>query len=267
MLRSLFLLLVLANLGLLAVFSWFVTEPAPRPPYDGPGITLLRELDPASMGGDSAPPPGRQGGADAGEASAGGDAGLADLDGPEFRVVDGEIAAAGFDLAAPDFDLAVSPAAGCISIGPFALPTEADVAAEALVAEGFAPRRTTRETEVWDGYWVFIESIENQAEARTIAAELAENGIDDTQVIASSERGTLLSIGVFSEIARAATQADRVNDVGYAATIADSMRTTQTHWLDVELTSEDSIGMDSLAEPGRISRLEQRACTAAEATD
>ncbi|HUF72183.1 MAG TPA: hypothetical protein VMR74_04720 [Gammaproteobacteria bacterium] len=262
-LRSLFLLLVLVNLGLLAVFAWFVTEPAPRQAYDGPTITLLRELDPATMRRDNAPAalaPRTE--TAAAEAVAAGGADRADPGDAAASARDAEIAAADFGLAAPGPE-----AAGCISVGPFALPTEADVASEALTAEGFAPRRTTRETEVWDGYWVFIETIEGQAEARAIAADLAENGISDTQVIASSDRGTLLSIGVFSDIARAAAQADRVNDVGYAATIADSMRTTQTHWLDVEVTSEESIGLDTLAEPGRISRLEQRACVVDEATD
>jgi len=261
-LRSLFLLLVLVNLGLLAMFAWFVIEPAPRPAYDGPAITLLRELDPATMRRNNAPAalaPRTE--TAAAEASVGGND-RADPDEAASSARDTDIAAADFGLAAPG-----PPAAGCISVGPFALPTAADVASEALTAEGFAPRRTTRETEVWDGYWVFIETIESQAEARAIAADLAENGIGDTQVIASSDRGILLSIGVFSDIARAAAQADRVNDVGYAATIADSMRTTQTHWLDVEVTSDDSIGLDTLAEPGRISRLEQRACVVDEATD
>jgi hypothetical protein len=274
-LRSLFLLLVLLNLGLLATFAWFVDEPASRPAYDGPGITLLRELDPATMRRAGAPAAlARRTGAVAAEAEAAEGADPADANAPEgfpddFSAElpedfpdDAGVAAADFALAAPG-----PAAAGCISIGPFSLPTQADAAAEALTAEGFAPRRTTRETEVWDGYWVFIETIGDQAEARAIAADLAENGIGDTQVIASSERGTLLSIGVFSDIARAATQADRVDDAGYSATIADSMRTTQTHWLDVELTSEDSIGLDTLAEPGRISRLEQRACVADDATD
>lgn len=276
MLRSLCLLLVLLNLGLLAVFAWFVVEPAPRPPYDGPGITLLREIDPAAMRGDGATRPGPAADAVAEAPAAGNEAGPGEIDPAagdgelEPAAGDGEPAATDDgELALSDTEIAtVGPGAdGCISIGPFALPTEADAAMATLTSAGFAPRRSTRETEVWDGYWVYIERIASQAEARAIAAELAENGIGDTQVIASSERGTLLSIGVFSDIARAVVQADRVNDVGYAATIADSMRTTQTHWLEVVLTSEDSIGLDLLAAPGRISRLEQRACDPEAATD
>ena len=44
--RNLFLLLVLMNLGVLAWVRWIDPAPAPIAAYDGPGITLLRELDP-----------------------------------------------------------------------------------------------------------------------------------------------------------------------------------------------------------------------------
>lgn len=267
-LRSLFLLLLLANLGVLAVFSWIVDEPAARPVYDGPSITLLREVDPASLDAPAASPPALEperlpesssGGAESAESES------TERTGSTERVAAGA-PAADLAVAEPDESVVLTGQPGgdqCISIGPFALPTEADTALEALTAAGFDPVPTTRETQVWDGYWVFIEEIEDQAAARDIAADLAANGITDTQVIASSDRGTLLSIGVFSDISRAGTQAERVNRVGYEATIADSLRSTQTHWLDVVLTSEESIALDLLQEPGRISRLEQRACGAA----
>ena len=135
-----------------------------------------------------------------------------------------------------------------------------------LVDDGFDPSRTTREDEVWDGYWVYIEEIENFSAAQEIQTELAENGLDDTQIIANSEGGNLLSIGVFSDITRAAAQAERVNQAGYEATIADNSATRETHWLDVTLTGEQSIGLEMLQAPGRISRLEILECTS-EATD
>ena len=43
--RNLVLLLVLVNLGVLAWFSWIAPEPPAPRAYDGPRITLLRELE------------------------------------------------------------------------------------------------------------------------------------------------------------------------------------------------------------------------------
>lgn len=265
-LRSLILLLVLANLAVLAVFSWFVDQPAARPAYDGPGITLLRETEPAAPGARGAAPVRQTQPAAVPESTRPGDNGPADTESVDNAPAGSDAvgSAAADEMTSPPAASVVFTGqpgtAQCISIGPFALPADADTAMEALTAAGFAPTQSTRETEIWDGYWVFIEQLENQAAAREIAADLAENGIGDTQVIASSERGTLLSIGVFSDISRAGTQAERVNRVGYEATIADSMRSTQTHWLDVVLTSEETIALELLQEPGRISRLQQLAC-------
>lgn len=274
-LRSLFLLLVLLNLGVLAIFSWFVKEPEPRPDYEGPGITLLREVDPASLGspdelvdGTAEPvtvsEPATVGdseqAADDSEQAADGE-GIADAD-TDAGAGDGEVPAIADKLvpAEPGPDR-------CISIGPFTADGEVATAMQALTGAGFTPTRSTREAEVWDGYWVFIDRLEDQAAARQVAAELAENGVTDTQVIPGTDRGTLLSIGVFSDIRRAGTQADRVRQIGYDATIANSMKTSSTRWLDVVLTSEESIALDLLQEPGRISRLQQVACGEAPAAD
>jgi hypothetical protein len=265
MLRSLFLLLVLLNLGVLATFSWFVKAPEPRPDYEGPGITLLREVDPASLGAPDALVDGSAEPVPVSEPAAVGDseqAGGGEVN-ADANADDGEVPAVAETLvpaAQPGPDR-------CISIGPFTTDGEVDTAMQALKDAGFAPTLSTREAEVWDGYWVFIDRLEDQAAARQVAAELAENGISDTQVIPGSDRGTLLSIGVFSDIRRAGTQADRVRQIGYDATIANSMKTSSTQWLDVVLTSEESIALDLLQEPGRISRLQQVACRVEPATD
>ena len=43
--RNVFLVLVLVNLVVLAYMQWVVERPEPRAPFEGPGITLLREAD------------------------------------------------------------------------------------------------------------------------------------------------------------------------------------------------------------------------------
>ena len=43
--RNVFLVLVLVNLVVLAYLQWVVERPEPSAPYEGPGITLLREAD------------------------------------------------------------------------------------------------------------------------------------------------------------------------------------------------------------------------------
>ena len=149
----------------------------------------------------------------------------------------------------------------CVSIGPFTDAVEADVSMAILIEAGFEPDRSLREVEVSDGYWVYIEQIENMAAAQALQEDLAENGIEDTQIVPNSDSGDLLSLGVFSEISRARSRGEQVSQIGYEATIADNMTTTQTYWIDVELGGDQSSALEMLQAPGRISRLELLTCT------
>lgn len=276
--RNLVLILALANLGVLAVFSWVIERPPPSPEYDGPGITLLRELDPdapiarsvlaarqaAAPSSVSAArlPVDDESGNQAStpiDASSPPDAnppGNADSVVGEFAGVEQTVEQ---PLLADQDEVTGTELGRCISIGPFQEAANADAAMDTLVDAGFEPSRATREKEVWDGYWVYIEQIGDIATARSVQADLADNGIEDTQIV-STDSGNLLSLGVFSEITRAGSQAERVNQVGYEATIADNLTTTETLWLDVTLTSEQSLALDMLQAPGRISRLEFQSC-------
>jgi hypothetical protein len=250
--RNVVLLLLLANFGVWAVFSWVIQEPPVRPTYDGPGITLLRELPrdgtPSSETGIPAEPrqPANQIPLDSGSPEGNAEFPGATDDEPLIGL-DEQIAA-------------LSRPGPCISIGPFREPAEADVAMATLADAGFEPRRTIREAEVWEGYWVFIGQLGSAEAAREIEADLADNGIDDSYILPSSDSGILISLGVFSETTRAMNIAERAREIGYEPTIADSMTTQETYWLDIMLTDQQSVALELLQAPGRISRLEQMAC-------
>lgn len=159
-----------------------------------------------------------------------------------------------------------SPAAAdrCIAIGPFTAAADADAAMETLEAAGFAPTLATRQHEVRDGFWVFIEEIDSMERAQEIDAELDDNGIPDAYPLTGTDRGVLISLGVFSDISRAGAQAERVGRLGYEATIAENTRTEDSYWLDLRLAAEAAGAIDLLQEPGRINRFEERACEPAD---
>jgi hypothetical protein len=276
-LRNLVLVLALANLGVLAVLAWFDDEPVPSPGYQGPGITLLRELDPNTSNARSA----------AGVPQIAASLGAADApvqseSGLESQSDENPVASEAAPLSAPTTAPTVAETAPeaaiaaepieitgtefgrCVSIGPFPTETGADSAFATLVEAGFEPLRAVREVEVWDGYWVYIGQVGNLDSARSVQAELAADGLDETQIVSTVANGNVLSLGVFSEITRAGAQAERVNGLGYEATIADNLTTAETQWLDVTLTSDQSLALDVLQAPGQISRLELLDCEPAE---
>jgi hypothetical protein len=273
--RHLVLVLVLANLGVLAVFAWFVDEPVPSPEYDGPGITLLRELDPntpiarsVAAVPQAAAPSVEADSPNAAEPEAPVDDNRsanesANESAPPAETTSAELAAEAA-IAAEQVEITGTELGRCVSIGPFPTEAAAESAFDTLVEAGFEPERAVREVEVWDGYWVYIGQVGDLAAARLVQAELAGDGLDDTQIVSTAGNGNLLSLGVFSEITRAGAQAERVNRIGYEATIADNLTTADTEWLNVTLTSEQSLALDMLQAPGQISRLELLDCLPAE---
>jgi hypothetical protein len=211
-LRSAFFFLLLVNCGFWAWVHWVIPAPRIEPVYDGPGMTLLREVD-------RGPP----------------------------------VPATAEPSVAPT-------GAPCTAIGPFIEAADADAAAEELRGAGFEPARSSRVEEVRDGFWVYIGDIDSEEAARAMLEELTGNGVDDAYMIPDSGQGIRISLGVYARITRAGVEADRVSQLGFEATIADRMRMAQTIWLEVTVTSDRPDPLALLQEPGRINRLEQRAC-------
>lgn len=237
--RNLFLALVLANLAFAAWHLW-LAEPDPLPPAarpGGPGITLVREA-----GGPGTPASPTQS-----VASGGAPAGAAP-------------AAAGADVVALPAAAAAPAAARCVSVGPFRELSQAATAAANLRAAGYDPMQRVAEGEIWVGYWVYIEHIPTEAEANEILADLRANGVSDSYVIPDSGGNNLVSLGVFSEIGRAGTRREQVRALGYEPTVTDRTRRGTVYWVDVLLDPGQTLDFEVLQVPGRILRLEQRAC-------
>jgi hypothetical protein len=84
-------------------------------------------------------------------------------------------------------------------------------------------------------------------------------------VIPESDSGSLVSLGVFSEIARAEGRRDEARTLGYETVMSDRTRRGTVYWLDMMLDIGRSLDFDLLQSPGRILRLEQRPCPRGEA--
>jgi SPOR domain len=229
--RNLFLLLVLVNLGFAAWHSWFAT-PAAAPEQRAastssvPSLTLVSEAAPQPAAGSK--PAADEPAADEPAASA-----------PEP---------------------AAEPApARCISVGPFREISQAATAAASLRAAGYEPSQRVAEGDIWVGYWVYIAGIPTREEANEKLALLQANDISDSYVT-PGDAGYLISLGVFSEIARAARRRGEVRALGLEPSVADRTRRGTVYWVDVSLAAGQTLDLEALQTPGRITRLEQRSC-------
>jgi hypothetical protein len=153
----------------------------------------------------------------------------------------------------------------CTSVGPFAELAEAAQAQAALRGAGFNPRQRVEQGELWVGYWVSVQNISTRADAEDAVATLKSNDIDDVYLMPGGDPSYTLSLGVFSDYQRAQRRADEVRAVGLEPKVEDRKRAGSVYWLDVDLPEPGRRIDTSIfqSDPGKIMRLEMRACPGA----
>lgn len=229
--RNFALLLVLTNLAFAAWHHWFAaSSPAPVSlSADAPGITLVSELAPPAAAIVPAPAPAEMP-ADT------------EVQPPEAPVE-----------ATPE------PLLRCLSVGPFRELSQAAGAAASLRAAGYEPAQRVTEGDIWVGYWVYLAGIPTRAQANDVLASVQAIGIADAYVTPGDD-GFLISLGVFSEVSRAGRRREEVRALGQEPIVVDRTRRGTVYWIDLRLPEGQMVDLDSLRTPGRIIRLEQRAC-------
>ena len=279
--RNVFFLLVLANLGFAAWHSWYSpVRVAHSVDTDLPKLTLVSELPPeiadrrkanaaapdvhlpeeaAAVGGTprpadakgTAPPAGAAQGAPPSAAASNSSATSAAPSATSIQ-----------KPAAPAPTPATAGATRCTSVGPFRELAQAATAAATLRGAGYQPTQRVADGEIWIGYWIYIDAIPTEAEANAILAKVRGQGITESYVIPNSDSGNLVSLGVFGEISNVTRRREQVRSLGYDPKVVDRTRRATVYWVDVVLAGDQTVDLDKLQTPGKIQRLEQRACEA-----
>jgi len=155
----------------------------------------------------------------------------------------------------------------CTSIGPFADLPQAAQAQAALQSAGFEPRQRVEQGEIWVGHWVSVQGLASREAAEDALETLAANGVTDVYLMPGTEAepAHVLSLGVFSDYQRAQRRANAVRALGLEPRIDDRKRPGSVYWIDVDLVEPGQFVDSSIfqTDPGKITRLEIRACPAA----
>ena len=168
---------------------------------------------------------------------------------------------------APVAETAQLDTLSCTSVGPFADLPQASQAQASLRNAGFQPRQRMEQGEIWAGYWVSVQGLGTRDAAEAALKTLTANGIADVYVMPGSDPPNVLSLGVFSDYQRAQRRVDEVRAIGLTPRIDDRKRAGSVYWIDVDLMEPGQLIDSSIfqTDPGKITRLEMRACPAAAA--
>jgi hypothetical protein len=250
--KGLFLALVLANVLTFVWTQWHSSEatPAAAPGAAVPTLQLASEAHSTPAAEPPSPVP--------------------EVDAPpnEEAAPPGEAPADPTAVAAIDPGVNTNSVARCVSIGPFRDLSETTQASATLREANYEPRTRVAEGDIWAGLWVYLDDLPSRDEAQRAMTLLKRRGISDAYIMPSADQTNDISLGVFSEPARAQRRAEEIRALGFTPTIADRTRRGPVYWIDIDLQSTDGFinPADLQSESGRIVRLEVLACPPADGT-
>jgi hypothetical protein len=148
-----------------------------------------------------------------------------------------------------------------VRVGPFIEAGDAEVAGIILAEAGFDSLPVVGEQDVRDGFWVYVGQMDNMDTAGESLALIDEAGIDDAYIIQNSDNDILISLGVYSNLARANALADRIGELDLEATVTERTQLADVVWLEFDQRADQTTAFDRLQQQF-VDGLEQRDCMA-----
>lgn len=147
-----------------------------------------------------------------------------------------EPATAAVEKSAPEPAPPPAPVKLCHTIGPFMAQQDQDAVAKWLRGENLQPKSRTSDVQEQIGYWVYLPAMP-AAEAKVVAGRLADKGITDYFI----GKQNYISLGAFSSKRVAAARRATIAAMGYKPRLDPRFRTRTVYWLDVEEFSDTAL--------------------------
>jgi hypothetical protein len=228
--RGLFVLLLLANIGLFAWYRLYVapgnTQLQPSPPPGGQPLQLMSELSPAERKSVAQNAPA--------EASA-----------PAVAATAAAVAAATHVVPTVATGAAAASALACVSYGPFPNADAAGQGMTRLKTAGLNPSQRAVPGKAKLGYWVYLPPFGSRREADAAADLLKKKGVTDIYVVADEANRNAVSLGVFSQKDGAIQREKDIRKLGLKPQMAERFRDEPRYWLDTKGADSALPGADA----------------------
>lgn len=121
----------------------------------------------------------------------------------------------------------------CVTLGPFATPQALRTAREALQPQVIRMRSRQESGTQSTGWWVFLPSLVNRAQALAVAQRLSDKHIVDYFVVNTGDQPNSISLGLFKDPVNARNRRDQVVNAGFPARMQERTEEVPQYWLDL----------------------------------
>ena len=159
---------------------------------------------------------------------------------------------------------AMNVPSACLSVGPFADLENSARAASILRQKGFDPKQRAEEGQMSEGYWVYVAGMKDEKDTDRALVALERVGIKDALVMPDTQ-GTdrRLSLGLYSDRARAEKRAESVRHSGLKAEVAEHRLPSTVYWVDLApLPGMNTVPLQDLFAEGVGSKIAVQPCPA-----
>jgi len=136
----------------------------------------------------------------------------------------------------------------CATLGPFNDELLAEAATRQLEKGGWRIQRRATSQDISDGWWVYVNNADAAAQARTLAT-IRRSGLRDAFAM-TDDAQFRVSVGLFSEEARAEDRAAQVQKLRIDAMVTERRRDQAVIWLDLPGIARETLGDGRLAATG-----------------
>lgn len=237
--RTLMLMLILANLGVFAWYYWVAadsdTMSATRLSADT-GKPLFLVGEDATLP-DALPAPTEDDGAVLAENSgkdtappaddAGVDPGVEDAQSNDSAEENSPAGADGSPVAEERAD-----ALACATLGPFDDEELAQTVVGRLLERGYVPELRSTGGQIRSGFWVYLPPFDDRDTAKATEGRLRDRGVKDLFIVTGDENRNAISLGLFSTAERADQRAAEIGRLGFSPRVAERFRDATVYWVD-----------------------------------
>ena len=131
--------------------------------------------------------------------------------------------------------------ARCVTVGPFGDLGIAASAAALLQSRGFTPTQRDEPGPDLVAYWVYLDNVPSETEAKRLLQKLRASGLTDARAmpVTTAQEARRVSVGLFYEKVGADRRAREVRSLGLTPVVTQQHQSQATYWVDINLTSPD----------------------------
>lgn len=120
----------------------------------------------------------------------------------------------------------------CATVGPFEQREIAEVGQERLRDLGIEALVREAAGQIRAGYWVYLPPFPSRNAARDTQDELRARGVQDLFIVTASDQRNAISLGLFTTAERADQRAAEIGRLGFTPRVAERFRDAPVYWLN-----------------------------------